>query len=215
MRGVDHFLLKDCAGTVVYGYPSPAKRYFPTEDPSLTLDQRIEAFILWISGYFHHRSLALPDAELGKMQLDDLDLEFRTFLDHPSPSYIRMTEEERAINIAPSVANVEGKPELIISRRAAKVGFSAKERREAFFNEENNIWPNIRTHVLWCDMSVAETAYATILLEKEMREARQKGEWVRNVHLVRFRGANHYVSNLLLIRLRITVRMSYTYYFKR
>ena len=99
----------------MFGYPAHTKRYIPTEDPSLTLKQRIEAFILWVSGYFHHQSLSLPDKELSQTKLDDLDLEFRTYESSPSPSYLRMTEEERKSSVEPSVANLEGKAELTAS----------------------------------------------------------------------------------------------------
>lgn len=209
------YVSTDCAGTVVFGHPPHPKRYNPTANSSLTPKERVAQFLLWVSGYYHHPSLSLPDSEVKKMRPEDLDLEFIALLASPVPSVRRMNEEELARSTDQNVANAHDKAEFIVWQRATDLGFSALEQRNAFFNPNaaqypedkdiNNghqttkiqgkqeVWPNIPTYVLWCDMSTAETAYGAILLEKDVDEARAKGKWVRDIRFVRFRGVNHYV----------------------
>ena len=59
---------------------------------------------------------------------------------------------------------------------------------------KKDVWPGIRTHFIWYDALIREVIYGAAALQNEFEEIRAKGEWVRDVRLVRLTGANHYVS---------------------
>lgn len=190
----------DCPANAVMGYPVHPTRYSPLEDGSFTPEQRVEAFVNWVTGYFHHPSLENLRGfkEITRHDIDEIDLEYRNILPSPVSSILKMTPEELASNVDPSVA-VEGKAEAFLMARDIEVGFGAASRREAFFelfkgSSDGDIWPHLRVLLIWCDMSIAEAAYAALSLEVELTEARKKGEAARDVEIIRFPGVNHYVS---------------------
>ena len=66
------------------------------------------------------------------------------------------------------------------------------DRRHASGEELKEVWPSLRTHTIWCDMSVGDCIWASVLLHS--RHAAASKEWRRPMELHQLTGANHFVS---------------------
>lgn len=206
----------DCSSNILLGYPNHPMHYFPMEDVSLTMEQRVAASARWLTGYYKHPALSVlddQDTENG-VELDELEFEFREPISFPLPTIQTINGEDLAINLAQSAVEV-GKADLY-SARAQLVGFAQLHRRKAFFesrksrdsvensspytggNLKKDTWPGLETYFIWCDMSFAHAPLGALSLQNELNTARKKGEWTRDVTFVRFRGANHLVSDTSL-----------------
>ena len=77
------------------------------------------------------------------------------------------------------------------------------DRRCASGEELEEVWPSLRTHVIWCDMSVGDCIWASVLLH--FRHAAASKEWRRPMELHQLTGANHFVSTTVANRFRSRV----------
>lgn len=62
-------------------------------------------------------------------------------------------------------------------------------------------WRNVPIRHLWGDHSTWETPWGTKLLDEQLEQAKNAGKGVRDIVLVRFKGANHFVSHDRILRL--------------
>lgn len=70
----------------------------------------------------------------------------------------------------------------------------------------SSVWPDLRVSVLWCDMAVPDTIMTNAwYVARQLRENWPEG--ARKVDIVRFRGANHFVSacHLLFFACLLTI----------
>ena len=65
------------------------------------------------------------------------------------------------------------------------------DRRYLFGGGLEEVWPRLRIHVIWCDMSVGDCIWSSVLLY--FRHASAPGEWRRPMELYKLSGANHFL----------------------
>ena len=70
----------------------------------------------------------------------------------------------------------------------------------------SSVWPSLRVSILWCDKSVPEITFTNAwYVANQLQENWPEG--ARKVDIVRFHGANHFVSHLLPCACLLTVSM--------
>ena len=190
-------ILED-TGNLVVGFPVRSDMYHRSFDTSLPKEERTAAYDVWdrarkISSYYSHGET-----------LDTLSHEALT---DPPSTVSTLSEEERAkLTYRPG-----GVVDSAIMMPGLQSGFFADLRRRAFSlpkvedkaDEEleddtaidrGDAWRDVEFRVVWCQMSHAEVSYIMFMLIAELEEAKEKGEAVRNVKIVRVKRGNHFVS---------------------
>ena len=163
----------------------------PLSDPQIPRELKGTSFERWVSGYYDHA--ILPDADLGTYTFDELKkMLVYSAVGDSSPEHVatidRLTTAQRADIVDESVT-VRSHLDYVAVDRAVY----GQIQREALWNA--TVWPKLRVSALWCDMSVPETCLAAWYLARQLRTWPQGA---REVELVRFSGANHFVSRLHL-----------------
>ena len=161
------------------GIPLPATKYHPLEDEAIPLPERPLAFGRWVSGYFMHGE-----------SLETLEL--RTPADEPRPSILNFSPEEFAQVFHPGPAGHEGSDLLLLNAGIA-TGLNKRMKDEGLYPQGEDVWRDVEVRYLWCDRSVFEVPVGMWGLRKELEEEKEAGRPVRNVTIVRLRGANHFV----------------------
>lgn len=161
------------------GADIPADTYYPLLDYSLTPEERVAIFSVWVSSYFQHGDLSSHDFNQFNQR-------------HPDPSrlatMLRMTPEDIAANTdfrpGPKCDNVVISPLFarVLSDQADKALFDPACREQW---GEPDIWHMYGDANPWI---VVNTVW---LLEKRM-----KGKEIR---FKQIEGANHFVSVFLEI----------------
>ncbi|KAI0823785.1 hypothetical protein BC628DRAFT_1323902 [Trametes gibbosa] len=178
------------ASSICFGYPFPPKWYQPLLDTSLTGEERIVRFCTWVTGYFSHGDV---------FTLGGAALESHTMLADPSPTYARMTPAELAASTHRPPQLDDGSDRLMVMACITH-GAYAVIREQALYKMETaegaSDWWNLPVRQVWGDRSIWEMLWCAKMLTEEMEEARRTGKTMREIALVRFEGANHFVSVL-------------------
>ncbi|KAI0712946.1 hypothetical protein C8T65DRAFT_646206 [Cerioporus squamosus] len=155
------------APTFFFGYPRPDRAFNPFLDPGTGIDVADEPHD-WLSGYYTHGSTVDT-------------LAFRTPARDRPPTIERMTIAERA-NCLYRAGVFRDLWQAALELAAVGDG-----------RLRGNDLRDVEVRVMWCDRSVWETTHAAWCVAAELEDAREKGRLVREVHLARVRGGNHFV----------------------
>jgi hypothetical protein len=120
-------------------------------------------------------------------------LELRTPLAHPPSTISTMTPEEIASCTVPEQSKPNSSDMLIMFSLRRKYGNAM--RQAALFPEQKNGWNRIEWRIIWCDRSIWDVLFGIAELKKELERAGEEGRETRKVIMVRWRGANHFVSS--------------------
>ncbi|EIW57458.1 uncharacterized protein TRAVEDRAFT_29546 [Trametes versicolor FP-101664 SS1] len=168
------------------GYPprEPAL-YSPLLDPKIAPEDRQPLFMKWVSGYFPHGGT--PDT-----------LEGKTPLENPPPTISTLTLEEIASMTCPSVGAPGGSDEILV-HSGVKLGLFAYLRKCALYLPEGGggAWRDVEVRCVTGEWSISGVLWATMLLKREVEDAKAKGIPIRDVRFVLIRRANHFVRILL------------------
>ncbi|KAI0328019.1 hypothetical protein GY45DRAFT_1307556 [Cubamyces sp. BRFM 1775] len=169
-----------------YGYAPPPNSWQPLYDDTLSEEERVLRFGIYITGYYAH----------GDVWADGPSaLEFRTPLDDPSPTGARMTPEELAETASAAVQGPGGS-EGLLAQVMSIHGVIVASRQGALYPQEAiegaSNWEDVEVRHLWCDRSVWEMPWGTKKLMDEIEEAKKAGKRVRDVVFARLKGANHF-----------------------
>ncbi|EJF62060.1 hypothetical protein DICSQDRAFT_169637 [Dichomitus squalens LYAD-421 SS1] len=181
-------------GNLVMGYPGRSDMYERGFDPALSEAERKAAYNVWerarrISSYYSHGET-----------LDSLSDEP---LKHPPSTVSTLSAEERAnlthipggvVDSAIALPGIQSGLFDSLRQRAISLP-SRQDNKENGDDAESSgdDWRDIELRVVWCQMSHAEVSYVTLLLIAELEDAKKKGIPVRNVRVVRVKGANHFI----------------------
>ncbi|KAH8077394.1 hypothetical protein BXZ70DRAFT_911358 [Cristinia sonorae] len=160
------------------GQPPPPTVYHPFQDSTIPVEELIERFNVWVSGYFRHPN---PEA---------LDLQSRDYEAHPTPTVLTMTEDEIASAAYTPAAAEGGSDEMMVS--GIKHGIFNELRLAALLPSETTCWARIKWRHVWADQSIWEIPWSRFLLEEELEKAAVEGKYTRPVEWVRFERANHF-----------------------
>lgn len=167
--------------------------------PSLAPGEGAKLFPTWVSGYYAHGNSAS-------------ELEHCVAQAVPIPTILNMSPEDIQANLHAPPAIPGGSDDLLLAAgirhglydvmRRAALFFTSSGASEGQGEEENAVrseWKGIELRYIWCDRSVWEMPWGVWALQEELEEARKAGKEVRNVVLVRLKGANHFVGCLCLL----------------
>ena len=111
-------------------------------------------------------------------------------ISNPSPEHLatadRFSEEQRAEIVDDHVLTRSQKYYLSVDGAVYK-----EIMHDALWH--STVWPGLRVSVLWSDMSIPDTVLTNAwYVARQLRDHWPQG--ARKVDIVRFRGANHFVS---------------------
>lgn len=147
------------------------------------------AYQYWLSGYYIHSPDTLDSFSSLPLEQFRGGLNVGPMLDPPGvyrPSTARMTPTEYAEIIDPSVIT---RAHPLFHAVAPEIYWDNVEA--ALW--DSTTWPHLKISIVWCDMSPPETVISAWYLSKRIKE--DWPEEARKVDVVRFRGANHFVSS--------------------
>ncbi|CDO72521.1 hypothetical protein BN946_scf184983.g4 [Trametes cinnabarina] len=188
VKGADSPQYPD-ASYLCYGYAPPPNAYQPLYDESLPDSERVSRFAVWVTGYYAH----------GDWSRDsDKALEFRNALSDPPPTATRMTPQDLAETTYGPPQAPDGSDPLI-AQAGVRHGACLAMKDGAFYLQEPPVhgasdWANVEVVVLWGDRTIWEVPWGTMLLQRELEEAKKEGKRVREVKTVRIKGANHFAQ---------------------
>ncbi|KAI0770163.1 alpha/beta-hydrolase [Fomes fomentarius] len=164
-----------------------------TREAAMSLDDLTAAFSTSVSAYYppftfpdaiHPDPRYTPRTALHEHS-NSIDWKF-------TPTTSRMTCEELRDMLHSEPIDTDGSQSLL--RRLNPAIYSQNMERALLDRRlvgGNEILPHLRIHVVWCDMSVGECVWASVLLH--FRHAEAQEEWRRPMELHKLEQANHFV----------------------
>ncbi len=182
------------------GGPVPAglQAIKATREPRMSLDDLNRAFSLSVSAYYPPFTFPQSIDPLSSYHPPRLALlEELDHVDHRlTPTTSRMTPAELRETVLVEVIDTYGSQNLLRKLNPAiyeaNVERALFDRRFAIGDALEEVWPALRVHVVWCDMSVGDCVWASVLLHH--RHAAADPEWRRPMTVHKLAGANHFVS---------------------
>ncbi len=187
--------LASTGGTV----PEELQGIRATQEPSMSLDDLASAFCLSASAYY--APFMFPQAlDPSPTYEPHTPLHDQPGLADPNskhtPTTSRMTPAELRETTHLPVIDMDGSQNLLRILNPdiyeANMESALLDRRLAFGNTLEEVWPSLRVHVIWCDMSVGDCVWASVLLQ--FRHAEAQPAFRRPLALHKLEGANHFVS---------------------
>ncbi|KAI0833345.1 hypothetical protein BC628DRAFT_1307400 [Trametes gibbosa] len=172
------------------GLPPPVKEvYIPIFDTTIPLEERVPAFLNWITGYFEHGNT--PET-----------LENKVYLQDPPPTVSALTPEQLA-NITCMAPGMPGGSDDTLVASGVKLGLFASLKERALYppkkddaGSNGDAWREVEVRFVTCERSISGALWARMLMRKEVEEAKAKGLPMRDIQFVAIRGANHFVRFL-------------------
>ncbi|KAH9896515.1 hypothetical protein C8Q73DRAFT_413163 [Cubamyces lactineus] len=159
----------------VLGYQ--AKSENPRFDTSLGPDEMLEAFNIWVSGYYAHGQT--PE-----------EIEYRAPLKEPSPTLRRLTPQDCNAVTYDEPAKPGGSDYMLVG---AGIEYGLFKRlHDAAFYPAHDMWRPTEVRYVWCDRSVSDAWWGAWRLREEMDEAKKMGKHMHPVTIYRIRQANHF-----------------------
>ncbi|KAI0641977.1 Alpha/Beta hydrolase protein [Trametes meyenii] len=172
-------------------YPEPEEDdYNPLFDTTQTFEERGKEFIKWITAYFSHGNTTET-------------FERRAAAKIPPSTLANISQEEYKATMYPPAGTRGGSDfNLLYGCHALRVYETL--RKGAFFLPTSgrsvldgkpligDDWRDVEVRYAWGDHSVWECPYAARAMRQEIDAARRGGKAVRNVTILRVRGANHF-----------------------
>ncbi|KAI9056341.1 hypothetical protein FKP32DRAFT_1599068 [Trametes sanguinea] len=179
------------------GYPYPSHDpYDPLWDSSLTYEERGRVFTNWITSYFAHgdtpetferrKGLKTPPPTIAMMSKDDFDSTVHVPPGVPGGADWTLLHDLHNYDMFRRLR--EGAIYLSDGSRSKKGGGGAAA------TVVGDDWRDVEVRYVWCDHSVWEVPYATILLREELDRAEMDGRSARRVTMSRLKGANHFAQ---------------------
>ncbi|KAI8974180.1 Alpha/Beta hydrolase protein [Trametes punicea] len=176
------------AAHIFYGLPYPSEYYNPLQDQSLSPPERLTRFNRWITGYYTHGDVwtAGPGA-----------LEMRTPVSEP-PSILDSLAAEDLAELTYSPPMQPTGAEYLFMLACIIHGTYGALKDRAFYPREPAAAADVdglravEVRVVWCDRTFWESPWSAYLISNELEEARKAGKPMRNVQIVRCKGANHF-----------------------
>ncbi|KAL1947095.1 hypothetical protein VTO73DRAFT_14056 [Trametes versicolor] len=178
---------------LIFGYPRPVDWYHPSSDPTIQPIERPAAFDQSIGNYFTHGD---PWTHGGAA------LEHRSQAPDIVSTTARMSVTELAVCAHPRPAQVGGSDYHLIGVCVEHGTYGALKDGSMYLQdsqEDADAWSAVEVRVVWCDRSPWEMVWAVYLLDEEIKEAWAAGKPLRNISLVRLKGANHFVGALFAV----------------
>ncbi|CDO72522.1 hypothetical protein BN946_scf184983.g5 [Trametes cinnabarina] len=177
------------ASFICYGYTPPPDSYEPLYDESLSDSERVARFAVWVTGYYAHGDVWTEG---------DKALEYRNALPDPPPTMTRMTPQD-LVETTCGPPQEPGGSEPVLAQVGVRQGGWLAMKDGAFYLREPQVhgasnWTDVEVVALWGDRSIWEMPWGTMLLQRELDEAKKEGKRVREVKAVRFNGANHFAQ---------------------
>lgn len=175
------------------GFPPVEGAYIPLADSSIPPEGIVEAFNIWVSGFFDHGEAHSGETlELGKPPAS-LSSTFKT-----------LTTEQRHSVLDPVPADPRGGSDITLMNAGTFSGAFAALREEALRHHAAahglgmtfGGWDAVEVRHVWCDASPWPMSWAAMCLQEEIAGKRKAGCSVRDVSFTRVRGANHLVGAL-------------------
>ncbi len=187
------------------GFPPPADPYNPLQDPALDPADRTRVFANWVSGYYVHG--------------DTLNtLERRRPLTSPPPTLFTLTDADRAAALYPAPGDPGGSDALLLVGGIQSGLFAALFERalalptaQAEDNDEDQFtdgWANVEVRNVWCDRSVWEMPWSVWNLRAKLESEKEAGRALRDVTLLRLKGANHFVSPMACLQFACSLMLT-------
>ncbi|RDX50215.1 alpha/beta-hydrolase [Lentinus brumalis] len=180
------------------GGPVPAglQAIKATREPWMSLDDLNRAFSLSVSAYYP--PFTFPQS-IDPLPSYPPRLALHEESDHLArgltPTTSRMTREELRDVVQVEVIDTYGSQNLLrqlnLAIYKANVERALFDRRYTVGDVLEEVWPALGVHVVWCDMSVGDCVWASVLLHH--RHAAADPEWRRPMTVHKLAGANHFV----------------------
>ncbi|KAI0923298.1 hypothetical protein AcV7_005849 [Taiwanofungus camphoratus] len=195
------FILHDTSQTAM-GAPPLEGLYSPFRDETLSAEEKFARFPIWVSTYFTPVNIG-PEEDSESPGFADM-LRTRTAVhgidDSVEPRFTptvqRMSREELAGALDKDVMM---RSQILIQRLNPAV--YRENLRRALFDcyfpnksgEERLVWPGLKVHVVWCNMTVGDGAYAAHKIMHQAKECAQRGRKGRSLEFHKLELANHFV----------------------
>ncbi|KAF5327575.1 hypothetical protein D9619_004340 [Psilocybe cf. subviscida] len=154
----------------------------PLFDPSLSPDEVLKVFPLWVSTYYAHGE------DLNKPQAKALDC--------PPPTILSMdpSDMQRCLEINP--VHSGGSDERLLSL-GVKLGLFARLREEAICLDKegpytDKSWGDVEIKYVWCDQSTWEIPWGAVRLQADLEDSKKSGRVTRKIDMLRLRGGNYF-----------------------
>lgn len=146
---------------------------------------------LWVSGYYDHGD-----------DFSSLRCKYAEALPVPLPTILSMDPVEVEQGLEPDcIIPIRGSDAQVLILGATSGAFARIKDSALYLNHAQppklNRWDNVKIKYISCDQSAWEMVWATICVQKELNERTtdvSRGKALRQIEMVRLRGANHMVS---------------------
>ncbi|CCM02474.1 uncharacterized protein FIBRA_04574 [Fibroporia radiculosa] len=196
------FIFYDMSTTAM-GEPAPAGLYSPFRDSTLSGEEKTAAFPLWVSSYW--TQLTLPFAE------DSESSEFAPVLLARTPANKGIdgsTKDDRYSLFAPTILRMSTQvfadvtdPSVMARsqfffQHVDRTIYQENIRRAIFdcpLDGENIIWPKVKAHIVWCDMTTGDVAYASNRVKYLAKHYSEGAKNKRDLTFHKLAQANHFM----------------------
>ncbi|KAI0272308.1 alpha/beta-hydrolase [Gloeopeniophorella convolvens] len=164
----------------ILGYPYPQGYYYPLNDPSISLEEGVKRFPLWVTSYYDHGNT-----------LETLSL--LSTSSNPLPTITGMTPENLALALYVAPAAPDGTDGLTHTSCVDR-GLYAQLRKATLYPppQAERGWSDVEFRCLWCDRSNWLMPWGRWALEAEVSAAKESGANIREISVMRMRGSNHF-----------------------
>ncbi|KAL5531561.1 hypothetical protein ACEPAG_4438 [Sanghuangporus baumii] len=155
----------------------------PLRDDSLSEEERVQRFNIWVSSYYSHKSLTSRNIiDLERVADNDPSIRKSTFE--------ALTREEiKETAYAPPSMGSE-----LAFRNGSPAIYVERVRCALFDDELAKYWPRFGVDVVWGEKSIWVVVDATWELQKAREKADKEGIVGRPLRFFMIPGANHFVS---------------------
>ena len=180
------------AGTTI-GVGPPQGAYHPFRDSSISIEERVNLAMIWLSYYFTKvpdLDQVTPEFLLSRVALHEATATQKDSVDtSKTPTLLKMTNEEldsakdRDALVRSSLPILRSSPEIY-----------RRNFERALFNTEG-VLPTVPVVIAWCDETMGDAVWASKLINDRFKEKLPEGNTRRDITMYRLEGANHIVSN--------------------
>ncbi|OCB85419.1 hypothetical protein A7U60_g7428 [Sanghuangporus baumii] len=150
-------------------------------DLSLSEEERVQRFNIWVSSYYSHKSLASRNlADLQSVADDDPSIRKSTY-------EVLTPEEIKETAYAPPSTGSE-----LAFRNGSPAIYAERVRRAIFDDKLAKYWPRAGVDVVWGEESIWVVVGATWELQKAREKANEEGIVGRPLRFFMIPGANHF-----------------------
>ena len=164
--------------------------YNPICDSTLTREQQVTEFPLWVSGYYAHAPRLLASfADLSYEEVEASLSKKRVFNPPPLqvPTLQRMSADEVK---AMTAKHVWARSQYIYQPDITDMTLFRENTRAAL--QDASVWPRMRVRLVWAPMTVGEVALTAWDIASHAKVAQTNGG--RPIQVVRSESGNHFVS---------------------